>query len=27
LRAESGYRFVPIYNYGYRLEKTSPAAV
>jgi hypothetical protein len=27
LRAESGYRVVPIYNYGYRLEKTSPAAV
>ena len=24
LRAESGYRVVPIYNYGYRLEKTSP---
>ena len=26
LRAESGYRVVPIYNYGYRLEKTSPVA-
>jgi two-component system, OmpR family, response regulator RegX3 len=26
LRPESGYRIVPIYNYGYRLEKISPAA-
>jgi len=26
LRSESGYRVVPIYNYVYRLEKTSPAA-
>ena len=25
LRPESGYRVVPIYNYGYRLEKLSPA--
>jgi len=25
LRPESGYRVVPIYNYGYRLEKISPA--
>ncbi len=24
LRPESGYRVVPIYNYGYRLEKISP---
>ena len=24
LRPESGYRVVPIYNYGYRLEKLSP---
>ena len=26
LRPESGYRIVPIYNYGYRLEKISAAA-
>jgi len=26
LRPESGYRVVPIYNYGYRLEKISPVA-
>ncbi|TMH24428.1 MAG: response regulator transcription factor [Betaproteobacteria bacterium] len=26
LRPESGYRIVPIYNYGYRLEKISPLA-
>src|SRR5687767_330332 len=26
LRPESGYRVVPIYNYGYRLEKISPAS-
>ncbi|TMD50790.1 MAG: response regulator transcription factor [Chloroflexi bacterium] len=26
LRPESGYRIVPIYNYGYRLEKIAPAA-
>jgi DNA-binding response OmpR family regulator len=25
LRPESGYRVVPIYNYGYRLEKITPA--
>ena len=25
LRPESGYRVVPIYNYGYRLEKIAPA--
>ena len=25
LRVETGYRVVPIYNYGYRLEKISPA--
>jgi len=25
LRAESGYRVVPVYNYGYRLEQVSPA--
>ncbi len=25
LRPESGYRVVPVYNYGYRLEKLSPA--
>jgi hypothetical protein len=24
LRPESGYRVVPIYNYGYRLEKIPP---
>jgi DNA-binding response OmpR family regulator len=24
LRPESGFRVVPIYNYGYRLEKISP---
>jgi hypothetical protein len=24
LRPESGYRVVPIYNYGYRLEKIIP---
>jgi DNA-binding response OmpR family regulator len=24
LRPESGYRVVPIYNYGYRLEKITP---
>ena len=26
LRAETGYRVVPIYNYGYRLEKTAEDA-
>jgi two-component system, OmpR family, response regulator RegX3 len=26
LRPESGYRVVPIYNYGYRLEKLSPTS-
>ena len=26
LRPESGYRVVPIYNYGYRLEKITPAS-
>jgi len=26
LRAETGYRVVPVYNYGYRLEKCEPAA-
>jgi DNA-binding response OmpR family regulator len=26
LRPESGYRVVPVYNYGYRLEKISPPA-
>jgi len=26
LRAESGYRVVPVYNYGYRLEQVSPEA-
>jgi DNA-binding response OmpR family regulator len=25
LKPESGYRVVPVYNYGYRLEKISPA--
>ena len=25
LRPESGYRVVPVYNYGYRLEKIAPA--
>jgi DNA-binding response OmpR family regulator len=26
LRMETGYRVVPVYNYGYRLEKCEPAA-
>ena len=26
LHAETGYRVVPVYNYGYRLEKCEPAA-
>jgi DNA-binding response OmpR family regulator len=26
LRAESGYRVVPVYNYGYRLEQCEPAS-
>src|SRR4051812_7447443 len=26
LRTESGFRVVPVYNYGYRLEKTSPVS-
>jgi two-component system response regulator RegX3 len=26
LRAESGFRVVPVYNYGYRLEEIKPAA-
>ena len=26
LRVETGYRVVPVYNYGYRLEKCEPAA-
>ena len=26
LRAETGYRVVPVYNYGYRLEQCEPAA-
>jgi DNA-binding response OmpR family regulator len=25
LRPESGYRVVPVYNYGYRLERLEPA--
>jgi hypothetical protein len=24
LRPESGYRVVPVYNYGYRLERLEP---
>ena len=26
LRTESGFRVVPVYNYGYRLEQCEPAA-
>ena len=26
LRPETGYRVVPVYNYGYRLEQIDPAA-
>jgi DNA-binding response OmpR family regulator len=26
LKAETGFRVVPVYNYGYRLEEISPVA-